>query len=97
MILAWTIKYWVAFTLLMYGLSVASIGIYYRYAINRGILDMPNSRSSHKAITPRGGGFPLVLLWGVFLVGVIYYFSLPYKTLFIFGPAIIVGYLGYIG
>lgn len=94
--LSWTLKYWVAFTLVMYSLSIISIGIYYRYAMNKGILDIPNSRSSHTMITPRGGGFPLVLLWGMFLSVIIYYFVLPYKTLLIFGPAIIIGYLGYI-
>lgn len=93
--LDWTIKYWVVFTFILYGLSIASIGIYSRYAINRGILDLPNSRSSHKAVTPRGAGFPLVLLWGILLGWGVYHFQLPYQTLLIFGPALIVGYLGY--
>lgn len=93
--LDWTIKYWVVFTFILYGLSVAAIGIYSRYAINRGILDMPNSRSSHKAVTPRGAGFPLVLLWGALLGWVIYQFHLTHQMLLIFGPALIVGYLGY--
>lgn len=94
--LDWTLKYWVVFSFLMYGLSVASIGIYYSYALNRGILDLPNSRSAHKVVTPRGGGLPLVLLWGIFLGVVIYYFQLPYQIGLIFGPAMIVGYVGYL-
>jgi Fuc2NAc and GlcNAc transferase len=96
MLLDWTLKYWIVFTFLLYGLSIAAIGIYYSYAINRGILDLPNSRSSHKVITPRGGGLPIVFLWGILLGWVIYQFHLPYQTALIFGPALVVGYLGYI-
>ncbi len=96
MMFDWTIKNWVVFSFILYGLSIASIGIYSRYAINRGILDLPNSRSSHKAVTPRGAGFPVVLLWGLLLGCVIYQFHLSYQTLLLFGPALIVGYLGFI-
>ena len=33
-----------------------------RYAVSRGILDVPNARSSHKQVTPRGGGAAIVLV-----------------------------------
>jgi Fuc2NAc and GlcNAc transferase len=94
--LDWSIHYWVIFTLFIYALSLASIGLYYTYAVNRGILDLPNSRSAHKVITPRGGGFPILLLWAILLGAVIYYFHLSYQLALLFCPALVVGYLGYI-
>jgi Fuc2NAc and GlcNAc transferase len=94
--LNWTGHYWIIFTLVMYALSLISIGLYYNYAVTRGILDLPNSRSAHKVITPRGGGFPVLLLWGILLGGSIYYFHLSYQLALIFCPALVVGYLGYI-
>lgn len=39
-----------------------------RYALARGLLDMPNSRSSHTIATPRGGGLAVVT---AFLLGVV--------------------------
>src|ERR1700730_3783985 len=39
-----------------------------RYAISRKILDIPNSRSSHKVPTPRGGGLAIVLTFSATLV-----------------------------
>lgn len=35
-------------------------GRYLRYALSRGILDVPNARSSHRKPTPRGGGLAIV-------------------------------------
>ena len=32
----------------------------FRYALQRGLLDQPNSRSSHSVATPRGGGLAIV-------------------------------------
>jgi Fuc2NAc and GlcNAc transferase len=39
-----------------------------RYALARGIIDVPNARSSHAVPTPRGGGLAIV---AVFLTGVV--------------------------
>ncbi len=50
-------------------------------AIRRNILDHPNSRSSHVAPTPRGGGLAVV---GVFSFAII---LLVLFTLFVFGVA----------
>jgi len=45
------------------------------YTLRRGILDVPNQRSSHEQPTPRGGGLAIV---GVALIGwVVYSFRLP--------------------
>ncbi len=36
---------------------------YWRYALHRQWLDVPNTRSSHTIATPRGGGLIFVVLW----------------------------------
>ncbi|NLG84312.1 MAG: glycosyltransferase family 4 protein [Firmicutes bacterium] len=45
--------------LLSWGLT----GLVRRYAIRRGILDIPNARSSHLVATPRGGGLAMVVVF----------------------------------
>lgn len=49
------------FMLLVIILSFALTGLLRRYARNRNIVDVPNSRSSHLIPTPRGGGVAIVL------------------------------------
>lgn len=49
-------------------LSWALTGIYRLYAIRKSILDVPNDRSSHTVITPRGGGIALAVAWFTGLV-----------------------------
>jgi Fuc2NAc and GlcNAc transferase len=36
---------------------------FYRYAMDKGLMDVPNARSSHQVPTPRGGGIVFVGLW----------------------------------
>jgi Fuc2NAc and GlcNAc transferase len=51
-------------------MSVASYGftrILIRYALDKGVLDIPNSRSSHSIPTPRGGGLSFVAVYVVFV------------------------------
>jgi Fuc2NAc and GlcNAc transferase len=42
-------------------LSALLTGVARRLALSRGVLDVPNARSSHEAPTPRGGGAAIVL------------------------------------
>jgi Fuc2NAc and GlcNAc transferase len=42
-------------------LSALLTGGVRRFALSRGLLDVPNARSSHKVVTPRGGGLAMVL------------------------------------
>jgi Fuc2NAc and GlcNAc transferase len=42
-------------------LTMVLTGLMRRFAITRGLLDVPNARSSHVATTPRGGGLAIVL------------------------------------
>lgn len=39
-----------------------------RYALSRGVLDIPNSRSSHTRPTPRGGGISFVITYSAYLL-----------------------------
>ncbi|MBC7898458.1 MAG: glycosyltransferase family 4 protein [Saprospiraceae bacterium] len=40
--------------------SYAGVAAYIRYSSKRGLLDVPNDRSSHQTPTPRGGGLVIV-------------------------------------
>jgi Fuc2NAc and GlcNAc transferase len=53
--------------------SCALTGVVRRYAIARGILDVPNARSSHTEVTPRGGGLAIaaVFLGGIAVLGLL--------------------------
>lgn len=50
----------VGLLVLVLALSAAGTGLVRLYALRRGILDVPNARSSHSRPTPRGGGAALV-------------------------------------
>jgi Fuc2NAc and GlcNAc transferase len=53
------------------GVGVAAwalTGVVRRYALARGVLDMPGTRSSHTAPVPRGGGIAIVLTFAGALV-----------------------------
>lgn len=43
--------------------SLLLVRVFCRYAGVYGLLDVPNARSSHDSVTPRGGGIVFVLLW----------------------------------
>ena len=43
-----------------------------KIALQRNIIDIPNSRSSHTVPTPRGGGLAIVLTWYLGLLGLRY-------------------------
>jgi Fuc2NAc and GlcNAc transferase len=54
----------------MYGFLIVAFigaciltGLLRRYALRRGVIDIPNARSSHAAPTPRGGGVSFVLVF----------------------------------
>lgn len=50
-------------------LSWALTGVIRRQAVRIGLIDVPNSRSSHTAPTPRGGGVAIVLSFLVLVFG----------------------------
>lgn len=59
------------FSACVFVVSAVGTGAVRRYALERSLLDVPNSRSSHSVPTPRGGGVAIVaaLLAGVLVVG----------------------------
>lgn len=68
-----------------------------KYAISKGIIDVPNDRSSHSIPTPRGGGVAIVV---TFCIGVIFAYvfdvvSLEYAVLILLASAVvsIVGFM----
>lgn len=54
--------------LLTFGASLLLTILAHRYAISRGVLDVPNSRSSHTRPTPRGGGISFVITYSAYLL-----------------------------
>lgn len=53
----------------IWGLSCISTGLVRQYALQRNLLDLPNSRSSHVVPTPRGGGIAIVFAFFVAVLG----------------------------
>ncbi len=52
-----------------------------RYALSRHLLDVPNERSSHQVLTPRGGGIAIVLTFTACLVALWWLGILPLQSL----------------
>jgi Fuc2NAc and GlcNAc transferase len=85
---------WYEYYFLLIGLSWAATGIYRWYAVSKGMLDHPNSRSSHTVPTPRGGGLVFTLSWFI-LLGVFYWLDFfAYETIEPFLPALIIVFIG---
>ena len=61
-----------------------------RYALEKGVLDIPNDRSSHQVPTPRGGGLAIAaaFLFGVVALGFVYPFSANVAVALISGGAL---------
>ena len=51
----------VAIAAVAFVLSTWLTGRVRRFALSKGLLDVPNARSSHNSVTPRGGGLAIVL------------------------------------
>lgn len=86
---------WLAYLLLLFALSWAGVGIYRWYAIDKGLIDNPNARSSHIAPTPRGGGVIFFFGWLVLLSVLHYYRMVGIEYIWYFLPCIFVGLIGF--
>ena len=53
----------IIFGLTLFLLSAALVRVFCAYAFKFNLLDVPNARSTHVDVTPRGGGVIFVLLW----------------------------------
>lgn len=87
---------WIAFLFLLYGISWALVGLYREYAVDKGMLDQPNERSSHYAATPRGGGIVFFLCW-IALVGTYLGFQwVSWDSVKYFVPVLLIGFVGFL-
>jgi Fuc2NAc and GlcNAc transferase len=50
-------------SIISFFVSLIGVRIYTGLARKKGLLDIPNARSSHTAPTPRGGGIVFIVLW----------------------------------
>jgi Fuc2NAc and GlcNAc transferase len=65
-----------------------------RHAAALGLLDPPNERSSHRVVTPRGGGLAIIAATAVSLFTIATFAGLSREIWFLFGGACLVGMLG---
>lgn len=70
----------------------------FRYvALARGLIDVPNARSSHIAPTPRGGGVAIVIAFLLAALSLAWLGQLPATYLFAFlGSGLLVGGIGWV-
>lgn len=86
---------WLAYLFILYGLSWIFVGIFRSYAIDKGMLDQPNGRSSHYAPTARGGGVVFFVGW-VLLIAALYFLKwVSFDVVQCFCPVLLVGLVGY--
>lgn len=78
-------------------ISLGITGLMRRYALARSIMDIPNSRSSHSAPTPRGGGIAIVLSFLVALPLLTLALGLPWGvSLALLGAGALVAIVGFL-
>ena len=66
-------------------------------ALQRGIVDVPNARSSHARPVPRGGGFVIALVASVAFIALAAYGAMPWAlALALLGPGACVACVGYL-
>jgi len=72
------------------------VAYFQRLFLNRGVVDVPNKRSSHTSPVPRSGGLGLILgaMAGLMLTSFIY--RIPFPRLELLGAALLIGAVGLI-
>jgi Fuc2NAc and GlcNAc transferase len=83
--------------LLLFLFSVILVWIFYQFAIKRqALLDIPNARSSHHEVTPRGGGIVFALLWLLILLIGFAFHQFSLREVIVFFPGtFMISLLGY--
>ncbi len=71
--------------------SLFGVRFFTRWSLSRGLLDVPNERSSHSMLTPRGGGLVIVLvcLIGYLVIG--FGLGLPISWGYFVGALLVAG------
>ncbi len=62
----------VLFCVILTALSFYTTIRYRIYALNKGVLDTPNARSSHEVDTPRGGGISIIIGFTIATLGLLH-------------------------
>lgn len=82
--------------LVFFFLALNLVSRFRRYALEKGLMDIPNARSSHQVSTPRGGGIVFVALWlGSVLLGWVKGELSLEAALLVFPGASLVAAIGY--
>lgn len=83
--------------ILLFFCAVFLVRWYRNYAIKKNLLDNPNSRSSHKIPTPRGGGIVFPILWLSFILGMYFFHFLKLHELLFFIPGtVLISIIGFL-
>jgi Fuc2NAc and GlcNAc transferase len=85
------------FYLVVFGLSAVSVRLYINFAKQRGLIDIPNQRSSHTIPTPRGGGSIFIIIW--FLLLIVFFSLGKIKLLsftFLFAPSLLIAFVSFL-
>ncbi len=89
-------SFFIGYGLILFLFSIIFVRIFSIYASKKGLVAIPNARSSHQDLIPLGGGIVFVLFWCVnLLIGFIFNW-ISLKELLIFLPGtLIVSIVGY--
>lgn len=87
----------IIFSLLVLLITLIVVKLFIIVARHRGLLDIPNQRSSHVIPTPRGGGIVFVVMW---LLILLFYFLMNSislsQFLFLFAPSLLIAVISFI-
>jgi Fuc2NAc and GlcNAc transferase len=85
-------------SLIILFLLSASLTYYYiQYAWRHKLIDIPNARSSHTHLTPRGGGLVFISLWAITtLIAFFCHFLNAQETLILLPGTLLVGAIGFL-
>jgi glycosyltransferase WbpL len=85
------------FGLVLALLSACLVQMFKSMALKRGLIDIPNARSSHEIPTPKGGGIAFVIVWGLSQMILWYLEYITVNQILLFLPgACIVAVLGFL-
>lgn len=90
-----TVSLFVIFLFIIISLSsFGAVWFYTRWAHKKSILDIPNQRSSHTQVTPRGGGFGFLAIFFIFFLAMAYALSFVATAVALVGVALVLAMVG---
>ncbi len=82
--------------IIIFSISVILTGLIRIYALRKNILDIPNDRSSHCVLTPRGGGISFVLLFNSLSLGLALQHQIPLSLFYALSGGMFVAAIGWL-